>query len=174
MSISSDHQRILKSVTVYEKLLHDLSEEEFTLTPAEGVWSYAEVFSHIFSSNTGCLKAIEKCIEDSAIENNERLKFYVWAILFFKRFPPTVKLKVPEKIARYVVKISREEAKTMISQFRRQLDEISPRVNGTSSTQKVKHPRLGLLNAKQWYDFILVHTRHHQKQLFRIREIHQH
>ena len=174
MSVTSSQLAILKSTAYYESLLQKLPEELFVQTPAIGVWSYAEVYSHIFSSNIGCLKAIDKCVEGTAIENNERLKFYVWAILFFKRFPPTVKLKVPEKIARQVVKISRLEAGVLISNFKNHLIEVTPKVSGASSTQKIKHPRLGLLNAMQWHDFIDLHTHHHQKQLGRIMKLHRH
>jgi len=44
-------------------------------------------------------------------------------------------------------------------------------VNSASATQKVKHPRLGLLNAEQWYAFIHLHFLHHQRQLIRIKNL---
>jgi hypothetical protein len=69
-----------------------------------------------------------------------------------------------------VKKISREEAKTLILKFKLRLQDISPLVNSADPHQKVKHPRLGLLNAKQWFRFIEIHSIHHTRQLNRIQK----
>ncbi|MGB4776116.1 MAG: DinB family protein [Daejeonella sp.] len=170
MSLSGQQKSLFLSLEAYEKLINSLSEEEFLLTPAEGVWSYSEVYSHIFQSNLGSLIAIEKCINGTAIENNKNMGFMAWAILFFGRFPP-VKLKAPPHIAAMVKKNSLEEAKNLMIKFKKRLPEIYPQIAKASRTQKIKHPRLGLLNARQWFRFIEIHTIHHQKQLSRIAKI---
>ena len=172
MSINDSRKAIQKSIAVYEKMLSEVSEELFTRTPAEGVWSYAEVFAHIFTSNIGCCKAIESCAKGTAIENNEPLPFSIRLVLFFKRLPPGKKYKVPEKIAKDVRKINRKETEELIRQCKEQLETVYPMINSASSTQKVKHPRLGLFNASQWYSFIQLHTLHHQRQLYRIMALH--
>ena len=48
MSIAGQQRSLLKSVAAYEKLLNTLTEEDFLHSPAEGGWSYSEVYSHIF------------------------------------------------------------------------------------------------------------------------------
>lgn len=170
MSLSGQQKSLLLSLGTYEKLINTLSEEEFLLSPAEGVWSYSEVYSHIFQSNLGSLIAIEKCINGTAIENNKNMGFITWAILFFGKFPP-VKLKAPAHIAAMVKKNSIEEAKNLMVKFKKRLPEIYPQITKASPIQKIKHPRLGLLNAKSWFRFIEIHTLHHQKQLTRITKI---
>ena len=172
MSINDNRKAIQKSIAVYEKLLSEFSGELFTRTPAEGVWSYAEVYSHIFTSSIGCCKAIESCAKGTAIENDEPLPLSIRLVLFFKRLPPGRKYKVPEKIAKDVRKITRNEAEELIRQCKEQLETIYPMIKSASPTQKIKHPRLGLFNASQWYSFILLHLLHHQKQLYRIRAMH--
>ncbi|HEY0896023.1 MAG TPA: hypothetical protein VGE15_05685, partial [Sphingobacteriaceae bacterium] len=67
-------------------------------------------------------------------------------------------------------KISREEARNMIVKFRHRLDEISPNIRKAPGNCKVKHPRLGLLDALQWFKFIKIHSEHHIKQVKRIRK----
>jgi len=172
MGVNSSKKAIEKSIAVYEKMLEDLPEDVFIKTPAEGVWSYAEVYSHIFSSNIGCCKAISVCAAGTGIEDNKPLKFPLRLVMYFKRLPPG-KYKVPEKIAKDVIKLSKEDASGLISKFRNTLAEITPLIEKASPTQKIKHPRFGLINAKQWYSFIHIHTLHHQRQLFRIQALHK-
>jgi len=89
-------------------------------------------------------------------------------VFFFGRLPPGTRFKVPEKLRDQVVKVSREEAKALIDAFRKELQLVTPKISRASSTQKVKHPRMGPLNAKQWLRFVDIHTRHHESQLKRI------
>ncbi len=171
MSITGSRKAIEKSISVYEKLLNDVTEDLFTQTPAEGVWSYSEVYAHIFSSNIGCIKAIVACAKGTAVENADPPPFPIRLVLFFKRLPPGKRYKVPDVIAKDVRKISRQEASELIRTCREQLDRVFPLISTASATQKIKHPRLGFLDARQWYTFIHIHLLHHQRQLVRIRKL---
>ena len=165
------NQKLLKSIKdhteQYRQRLKQISEEEFQQSPLDGGWSYSEVYSHIFQSNLGSVVAMEKCALGTGVRSTDRLDWMVWLILFFGKFPP-VKLKAPEKVAAMVKKISKEEASNLIVKFSQRLDSVYPNLKNASSDCKVKHPRLGLLNGKQWFRFIDIHTRHHLKQLDRI------
>jgi hypothetical protein len=167
MSVTHTHRSILETVSAYEKLLGSVSEEAFIATPRNGGWSYAEVYAHIFNSNMTCLQAIEKCIQGNAIESSDGLSFPVKLVFFFGRFPPG-KFKVPDRLKDQVKKIIKTEAHELIRRFNDELSQITPKVDSAKPDQKVKHPRLGLLNAVKWYEFIDIHTRHHKKQLIRI------
>ncbi len=167
MSVSNAYRSIQKTVAVYEKILEAASEEVFTSTPPQGGWSYAEVYAHLFTSNHSCIQAIDACLKGKAIESNEPMPFPVKMVFLFGRFPPG-KFKVPERIKAQVTKISKDEARKLITDFKDRLETITPLINQASKTQKQKHPRLGLLNAVKWYEFIDIHTRHHRKQLDRI------
>ncbi|MDB5121081.1 MAG: DinB superfamily protein [Sphingobacteriales bacterium] len=169
MSTNEHRKSTLKSVDEYEKLLNSLTDEDFNLSPAPGVWSYSEVYSHIFQANLASLTAAEKCISGTGIKSTKPIHWIARLILFFGRFPP-VKLKAPESLASMTSKITREEARNLIIKFKRRLDELAPKVGKSQSYQKIKHPRLGLLNASQWFRFIEIHTLHHQKQLLRIQK----
>jgi hypothetical protein len=171
MSINTSRKAIEASISVYEKLLSNITEEAFMKTPAEGVWSYSEVFAHIFSSTIGCTKAIEACSRGTAIENSDPLPFPIRLVLFFKRLPPGKKYKVPKVIAKDVRKINRKEATDLIQDSKQQLETVFPLISSASVSQKIKHPRLGLLNAPQWYAFIHLHLLHHQRQLGRISKL---
>lgn len=167
MSVMAQQRSINQSVEKYRKLLDCLSEDDFQRSPAEGVWSYAEVYSHIFKANLVSLIAAEQCISGTAEKKSGRTHWMVRLILFFGHFPPG-KYKVPESIAGLTSKITIEEARNLIVKFNSRLDDISPKVSKATTYHKVKHPRLGYFNAQQWYRFVDIHTRHHAKQLDRI------
>ena len=167
MSIEANYKSLLRAVSRYENLLLEVSEEDFIQSPDDGGWSYSETYSHIFQSNLFSLLAIEKCIAGIGSPNRKRIHWLAWLILFFGGFPP-VKLKAPEKIAAMTTKISREDALILINKFKTRLGEIKAKISNANSYQKTKHPRLGLLNAKEWLRFIEVHTVHHTRQLKRI------
>lgn len=167
MSVESQYRSILGAVLIYENLLSEMSEEEFVRSPEDGAWSYSETFSHIFQSNLISLQATDKCIHGTGLFSPKAIHWLAGLILFAGIFPP-VKLKAPVKIAAMVSKISREDARNLIIKFKMRLDEIKPQIRKADPYQKAKHPRLGLLNAKQWFRFIEIHTIHHTRQLKRI------
>ena len=168
MSFQAQYRSLLAYVETYSNFLETLTEEEFQRSPAADVWSYAEVYSHIFQANLGSLVAAEKCINRTAEETSSRINWLAALILLLGRFPPG-KIKAPERIAAMVKKISKEEARNLIVKFRSRLIQVAPNVSKAAANRKIRHPRLGLLNAVQWFRFIQIHTKHHLKQLQRIR-----
>lgn len=166
MSIEARYRSILKALAEYENLLNAVNEDEFIQSPPGGGWSLSETYSHILKSNLGSLMAAEKCILGTGIQSNS-IHWLAWIILFSGKFPP-LKLKAPESIAAMVTKMSMEDARNLIVKFKSRLSAIKSRIRDADPQQKIKHPRLGLLNAKQWLRFIEIHTIHHTKQLKRI------
>jgi hypothetical protein len=66
-------------------------------------------------------------------------------------------------------KITKEDAKNLIIKCRKRVETTMPLIAASSPANKYKHPRLGMLNAKQWFKFIRIHLQHHLKQLDRIK-----
>ena len=158
---------LLNTIAVYEAILARVSEESFMQSPSHGNWSYSETYSHIFQSGLLSLIAIENCIQQNGELSRKSIHWITLLILYFGQFPPG-KIKAPKRIASMVKKISKEEANALMLKFNLRLQEISHLVNTANPHQKINHPRLGLLNAKQWLRFIEIHTIHHVKQLKRI------
>ena len=170
MSIHKSARVIEEMLDRYQLFLDKVDEQDFQTNPEAGVWSYAEVYSHIFSANYACLIAIQNCLQGKGIESKEPASFAGRLILFFGLFPP-IKIKAPERIAAMVKKINKTEAKREIEKFKENLTKLLPEIAMASPTQKAKHPRMGLFTAKQWLRFIEIHTRHHEKQLYRIQAV---
>lgn len=170
MSLKSDIDKIKSSIKFYEAFLKTVSEENFLQNPAEGAWSYSEVYSHILGANHISLIAIEKCLNKTADIKVRKPHWKVRLILFIGRFPPG-KIKAPTHIAALVKKISKEEASNLIIKFKKKLDVLLADFKKFDPKYKVKHPRLGFLDAKSWLRFVFIHTNHHQKQINRIGKI---
>lgn len=166
MNSTKVYKSIIKIVAAYQAKLTTIGEEEFTLTPPIGGWSYSEVYSHIFDASLLSLMALNNCINGEG--EIKPTAFGAKVVLFFGALPPGKKYKVPTKLAERVKKISPMAAQQFITDFEMQLAKVYPQINAANQKIKTKHPRLGYLNAKQWLRFIEVHLNHHLKQLKRI------
>lgn len=169
MKIGVTHKKIEEALDSYRNRLDSIPDDLFMVTPPGGGWSYSEVYCHILQSNLGSSIALEKCMLKSAIPTNKGRSFLGVMVLSFGRFPP-VRVKVPKAIAeRNTVKnIAKEEVRNLLIKCRKRIDDLVPLIQDSSKHCRIKHPRLGMLNARQWLKFILIHSRHHLKQLDRV------
>lgn len=163
----TNNQQAIALLHKYKELLISFSEEQFVQTPPAGGWSYSEVFTHIIAANDLAVLSIYKCTRPSE-EPYRPMDWRVKLILFFGALPPG-KYKVPSILADKSIKCSKEEATKRMDSLLKRMETLSEKINEASKVAQVKHPRLGYLNAEQWSRFILIHTKHHLKQLARIK-----
>jgi hypothetical protein len=167
MSIGSERKEIEKVFDIYRNRLDTIPDDLFNVTPPGGGWSYAEVYCHILQADLGSSLALEKCTLSNCKPTSKGRTVVGLLMLSFGRFPP-IKVKAPAKIA--VTKISKEEARNLLIKCRKRINAVTPLIHDSSPHCKIKHPRLGMLNARQWFKFILIHSKHHLKQLDRIQK----
>lgn len=160
------YQSIGKIVARYRAKLATIPDDIFATTPPIGGWSYSEVYSHIFDASLLSLMALQKTSKGEG--EDKKTQFLVKLILFAGFFPPVRKYKVPKRLADRVKKIGKMAAEQFITDFELQLTKNYPQVAGANPNSKIKHPRMGYLNTKQWLRFIEIHLNHHLKQLDRI------
>jgi len=167
MNIAKERKAIDAALDSYRNQLNIIPDEMFMLTPPDGGWSYAEVYSHILQATLGSIIALERCTHDNCKPTTHGPNLFGKIILFTGLFP---RVNVPEKVNAKMpaTKIDKEEARNLIVKCRMRLDEIVPLIKKSSPGSRHKHPRLGMLNAKQWLKFIRIHLKHHLKQLKRI------
>ena len=167
MSIVANKNKLLKSIKFYSDFLKTVDEETFLLSPPDVGWSLSEVYSHILSVNFFSRIAMEKCLNKTAEIKTRKPDWRVRLILFLGKFPPG-KLKAPDQIASVVKKISKEDASNQLIKLQKKIEGIDNKLPRFHPDYKMKHPRLGYLDAKSWLRFMLVHNRHHEKQILRI------
>lgn len=169
MNVARTSRSVSDVLKKYKDFLTGLDEQEFQRCPAEGTWSYSEVYSHVLYVNKASIMAIERCIHKNK-NSSGRLSWKAWLVFFSGRLPPW-KMKAPENVAAMVSKISLEEARNELIKIQERLPGLLPDLQKASGNAKVYHAVLGKLNARQWLRFIEIHSRHHLRQLRRIQKI---
>jgi DinB superfamily len=169
MNIAKERKEIDAALDNYRAKLDTIPEEVFTETPQAGGWSYAEVYSHILQATLASSIGLERCTNNNCAPTSKGLNFLGRIVMFLGMFP--VKIKQPQSVATKMpaTKISKEEAKNLIIKCRKRIDDTMPLIKDSSPGSRYKHPRLGMLNAMQWFKFIRVHLQHHLKQVERIK-----
>jgi hypothetical protein len=171
MKIAEERRAIDAALDNYRNQLDTIPDELFDVTPPGGGWSFAEVYSHILQATIGSTIAAERCANGTCEATQQGISLLGRLVLFFRRFPP-VKVKTPaaEAARMKIVKMTKEEARNLLVKCRSRIDTITPHINGASAHSRFKHSRFGMMNAGQWYKFILVHLKHHLKQLERVKK----
>jgi hypothetical protein len=168
MNLPKERKAVDAALDNYRAQLDTIPDELFAETPKGGGWSYAEVYSHILPATLGSCVALERCINNNCKPGSGGMNFFGWVVMSIGRFP--VKIKVPEKVEAKMpaLKISKEEAKNLLIKCRKKIGELAPLIKNAPIEPRHKHPRLGMLNANQWFKFIRIHLENHLKQLDRI------
>lgn len=169
MGIGSQRKEIDEVLDEYRSRLDTIPDELFDVTPPGGGWSYSEVYSHIMAADLGSTIALEKCTLKNCKPTSKGRTPIGFMVLTFGRFPP-FGVKVPKAISDKVAvnKITKEEAKNLLIKCRKRIDAVAPLIHDASKHCKYPHPRFGMMNARQWFRFILIHSKHHLKQLDRV------
>lgn len=169
MSIQASASSIRDAIAMYLAWLKDIEEEDFVKPPPGGGWSYSEVFCHVNQVNVRSMLAAERCIYARTGLRSSGPNFLARLILYARRFPP-LRIKAHPKVLAIVKTVSKEEAKNEMLIFCNKLQDLAPKLAKVPVHQRTRHARLGMLNCAEWLSFIDIHTRHHLKQLERIRK----
>jgi hypothetical protein len=170
MNTAKERRGIDAALDTYRQLLDTFSDDRFTQTPPMGGWSYAEVYDHILKSSLGSSIALERCTHNNCPPTKKGMGFWGHYVMITGLFPPG-KIEVPEAVAAKIApkKIDKEEAKNQLIKTRKRIEGVTALINDAKDNARWQHPRLGMLNAAQWFKFIRVHLEHHLKQLERIK-----
>jgi DinB superfamily len=168
MSTAKERRYINAALDSYREKLDTIPDEQFAETPPGGGWSYAEVYSHILQATLGSSIALERCTHGSCRPTKAGVTWQGRILLLFGRFP---KMAAPAVVNEKMPadKITKEDAKNLIIKCRKRVEATAPLIDASSAASRYKHPRLGMLNARQWFRFIRIHLEHHLKQLERIK-----
>jgi hypothetical protein len=157
----------------YLKELNNYSLEELNRKPSENEWSLGQMYVHLINSTLYMqLGNIEKCriqTIDSALAVGEKTEAGE-AILAQGSFPPT-RIHVPPS-PQYTPKQpeTKEQLVDGLNNVMKRMKEVEPSLDDISPSHKVDHPRLGALNAKEWFTLIEMHFRHHLHQMERLKQ----
>lgn len=168
MNTTETLQRFEEMVQHYLLELDGFSLEQLQYTPQEGEWSLGQMYLHLVDSALHMqLKNIDLCLKPNG-EMGAKTEAGI-AIFDLGGFPP-VRIQVPPS-PQYTPPqpTSKEEIVEGLQAVVRQMREVEPTLRESSEGCTVSHPRLGSLNAREWFMLIEMHYRHHLLQKERLK-----
>jgi hypothetical protein len=152
-----------------ETAIKGMSAEEMARHP-EGKWCTAEILEHLALAYGSTAKVMQRCTEcgqSTATRPKLRHRFVSGMVTGLGYIPegrPAPKHVVPKGI-------QAQEAQRLVLENLKLMDQAMQRCEQQFG-EKIKiadHPILGPLSLTGWRKFHLVHTRHHMKQIARLR-----
>jgi|SRR5580658_6118837 hypothetical protein len=152
-----------------ESAVEGMSDQQLSWHPPDK-WCAAEVLEHLYLTYTGTIKGCERVLASGkplATQASMTHRLRTLVVTGFSHMPEGRKAPAntrprglqPDKV-RDEIGAKIEAMDAVIAQCEAR---FGPGVN------LLDHPILGPLTGKQWRKFHLVHGRHHQKQILRLR-----
>lgn len=145
------------------------TEEQFLRKPSEDEWSLGQVYVHLIQSTKFFhLKQIELCATNRGTIKHGGKKIPGIITYTIGMIPPR-RIKVPPS-PQYTPKqpSNKEEVAALLHDVIPIMKNAIQHVEKASLSQKIKHPGLGYLNAREWYQLIAMHYHHHLRQKSRL------
>lgn len=159
------------AVEQYLAELNKLDMDSLHKKQSEEEWSIGQMYVHLIQSALFMhLHNVEQCLssKDSALNSDEEKTELGRQVFESGHFPP-VPVKVPPS-PQYTPQPP-ESMESLIDGLHMVVERMrstEPLVYQASVNNKIRHPRLGALNAKEWFLLIEMHYRHHFLQLDRL------
>lgn len=153
----------LKLIETYKHDLQNYSLEQLRYITAEGVWSIGQMYDHVILVAMEYLDNVETCAESKEEQKLGKTEFgeHLYKI---GDFPP-IKIKLPDELNTPPSNSdSKEDLTNRLDLVMQRLRQWEPRVNTINLNYKIKHEGFGWLNAREWFDLVGMHFRHHLRQ----------
>lgn len=153
----------LELIETYKIELQKYSLEQLRFITAEGVWSIGQMYDHVILVAMEYLDNVEAC---AALKEEQKLGKTDSGEHLYKigGFPP-IKIKLPDKLNTPPSNSdSIEELSSRLDQVKQRLRRWESRVDAINPNYKVRHGGFGWLNAREWFDLVGMHFRHHLRQ----------
>jgi hypothetical protein len=147
-----------------------MSSEQLTWHPANK-WCAAEVLEHLYLSYTGTIKGFEKVMQAGkplASKVSIKQRWQTFVVLKFNYLPEGRKAPAVTQPQGLPVERVRSELVAKIVAMDAIITRCETRFG--PRTRLLDHLILGPFTAAQWRKFHLIHGRHHQKQIIRLRD----
>ena len=153
-----------------ESAVEGMSSEQWS-RHLSGKWCTAEVLEHLYLTYVGTTRGLEKVIaRGTPLATRPSLAQRVLTFVVVKLGYMPAGREAPAMVQPRGVPV--EQVRNEIWAKLAEMDAIIARCEARFGrhVKLLDHPILGALSAAQWRTLHLVHGRHHQKQLLRLRE----
>ena len=156
------------TVDVWEAALENYSEAQLRQRPDAESWSMGQVYAHLVEGTLRFhLEQVKACLSGSGYARAGKT-FPGRVAYWLGAFPP-VRIKVPASPA-YTPRQpeSKAHVQERLAVLRQEMARTAARLAQGPEGGKTKHPAFGYLGAREWYQLIDMHFRHHLRQKRRI------
>lgn len=163
-------ERFEELVNHYLEKLNQFSMEQLLSKPSEDEWSLGQMYLHLIQSALYMqLRNIEQCRTMNAAQEGAGAKTEAGFAVYEQGEFPAVRIQVPPS-PQYTPQQpeSKEQLSLGLHHVLQRMREIEPSLHEIPADRTVAHPRLGGLNAQEWFALIEMHYRHHLHQLERL------
>jgi len=151
------------------RLYQELKPSQRAFSPAPHKWNLLQVLRHLVTAEIQSVAYINKKLKSRSGIPEAGIGSYLRNLLLKTALKLPFRFEAP-KIAE--VKDKHPDFETMISEWDTVRKEIQKLIEqsdeATLARALYRHPKAGMLNMKQFMEFIEVHIAHHQKQMKRI------
>ena len=162
--------RLEKLKQALESAVEGMSSEQLSWHPAEK-WCAAEVLEHLYLTYAGTIKGFERVMESGkslATRASMTQRWRTLVVVGFSHMPGGRKAPSMTQPRGLPAEKVRSEVGAKLVAMDAIIAQCEARFG--RGIHLLDHPILGPLTATQWRKFHLVHGRHHEKQLRRLRE----
>lgn len=153
----------LQLIETYKSDLQNYSAEQLRHIPESGVWSLCQMYDHVILVAHEYLDQVDSC---AATAEEQKLGKTEFGEKLFQNggFPP-IKIRLPDEMnAPPNNSETNEELMRRVDQVIERMKDWEGKVDSINPNYKLKHGGFGWLNAREWYDLIGMHFRHHLRQ----------
>ncbi|MFE7064069.1 DinB family protein [Sutcliffiella sp. NPDC057660] len=153
----------LKLIEAYRSELQNYSLEQLRHLSSEGVWSIGQMYDHVILVAHEYLDNMEACA--ASLEEQKLGKTEFGKRLFENGGFPSIKIKLPDELnAPPNNSDTMEELMSRLDEVMQRMRQWEIKVDDVNPYYKVQHDGFGWLNAREWYDLVGMHFRHHLRQ----------
>lgn len=172
MNTSETLQNFEDIIHHYIEELNDINLEQLKQQPGDNEWSLGQMYRHLINTALYMqLRSAEQCIAPEggqSFTDGDKTEAGI-AVFELGAFPP-IRIQVPPS-PQYTPEQpdSKEQLVQGLNTVLQRWKDIAPRIQDAPMQNLVAHPRLGALNAKEWFMLVEMHYRHHLLQKERLK-----
>ncbi|MFD1139062.1 DinB family protein [Paenibacillus shunpengii] len=161
--INNDSPAIIEQ---YKRSLAEYTIDQLRYKSEEDVWSIGQMYIHVIDVAEEYIGHIHTCTIAAQEEHGDKTEDGTKA--FLEKAWPDVRVKLEEPVNRTRNPDSKDEIIAGLEQVLKKLKYWEEHVRGANPACKVRHGWFGWLNAREWFEMIGMHSRHHLRQKARL------
>lgn len=153
----------LEIIDLYKRELKRYSIDQLRYVSEQGVWSLGQMYDHMILTALDYLDQVQRCASES--EEQHQGKTEVGNQLFNAGSFPPIKIKLPDGPENAPSNSETvDDLMCGLDMVLKRMFEWEGKVNTINPNNKVRHDGFGWLNAREWFDLVDMHFRHHLRQ----------